>query len=121
MIRGKKAAVGALAAVLMATGMGLADAGTAEAAGARYKCKSEVHLSLGRPTATSSCKKSSSGKKVSKHRVKLTCDVIRGTGAGSEHTIPWTLWGPWKKPGEKSTVQCGFRSFLRSWSVETRA
>ncbi|MEU1402027.1 hypothetical protein ABZ471_06600 [Streptomyces sp. NPDC005728] len=118
---GKKAAGVALAAVLMATGTGLAAAGTAEAAGATYKCKAEVHLDLGRPKATSSCKKSSSGKKVRLHRVKLVCDVVRGTGTGAEHTIPWYLWGPWKKPGEKSTVMCGFRSFTRSWSVETKA
>jgi len=53
---GKKAAGATLAAVLMATGTGLATAGTAEAAGAKYKCTSVVHLDLGRPKATSSCR-----------------------------------------------------------------
>ena len=119
MIWGQKVAGGALATVLFATGASLATAVPAEAAGAKYKCKAEVHLDLGRPKATSSCKKSSSGKKVSKQRVKLVCDVVRGRG--TPHEIPWTLWGPWKKPGEKSTVMCGFSSFTRSWSVETKS
>ncbi|MER6787080.1 hypothetical protein ABT330_21095 [Streptomyces sp. NPDC000658] len=119
MIWGKKAAGGALAAVLIATGAGLATAAPAEAAAAKYKCKAEVHLDLGRPKATSSCKKSASGKKVSKHRVKLVCDVVRGRG--TPHEIPWTLFGPWVKPGQKSTVMCGFSSFTRSWSVETKS
>ncbi|MET7567360.1 hypothetical protein ABZT04_02475 [Streptomyces sp. NPDC005492] len=119
MIWGKKVAGGALAAVLVATGTGLATAVPAEAAVAKYKCKAEVHLDLGRPKATSSCKKSGSGKKVSKQRVKLVCDVVRGRG--NPHEIPWVLFGPWKKPGEKSTVMCGFSSFTRSWSVETKA
>ncbi|WDO07994.1 hypothetical protein ME763_21385 [Streptomyces murinus] len=119
MIWGKKAAGGMLAVVLMAAGTGLATAGTAEAATAKYKCTAVVHLDLGRPKATSSCKKSASGKKVSKHRVKLVCDVIRGRG--TPHEIPWYLWGPWVKPGQKSTVMCGFSSFTRSWSVETKS
>ncbi|MEU2192482.1 hypothetical protein ABZ592_05195 [Streptomyces fimicarius] len=42
------------------------------------------------------------------------------TGRGAEHTIPWTLFGDWKKPGEKSSVKCGFSSFLRSVKVETK-
>ncbi|NEB03303.1 hypothetical protein [Streptomyces sp. SID13726] len=119
MIWGKKAAAGALAAVLMATGTGLVAAGTAEAAGAKYKCKAEVHLDLGRPKGTSSCKKSASGKGIGKHRVKLVCDVVRGRG--NPHDISVTLFGPWVKPGKKSTVMCGFSSFTRSWSVETKA
>ncbi|MCI3272622.1 hypothetical protein [Streptomyces cylindrosporus] len=119
MIWGKKAASGVLAAVLMAAGTGLVAAAPAEAAGARYKCKAEVHLDLGRPKATSSCKKTGSGKAVAKHRVKLVCDVVRGRG--NPHEIPWVLFGPWVKPGQKSTVMCGFSSFTRSWSVETRA
>ncbi|MFG3049174.1 hypothetical protein [Streptomyces sp. NPDC048202] len=118
MIWGKRVAGGALAITLMSAGLGLSAAGTAEAAGARYKCKAEVHLDLGRPKATSSCKKSASGKQVTKHRVKLVCDVIRGRG--NPHEIPWYLWGPWVKPGQKSTVMCGFSSFTRSWSVETK-
>ncbi|MCI4045420.1 hypothetical protein [Streptomyces sp. TRM75563] len=36
------------------------------------------------------------------------------------HTVPWTLFGDWKKPGEKSSVKCGFSSFLRSVKVETK-
>ncbi|MFD9591047.1 hypothetical protein ACFWBM_40885 [Streptomyces sp. NPDC059980] len=119
MIRGKKTAAGTVAAVVMAAGLGLITAGPAEAAGAKYKCTSEVHLDLGRPKAISKCKKSSSGKKVSKHRVVLVCDVVRGRG--TPHDIPWTVFGPWKKPGEKSTVMCGFSSFTRSWKVQTRA
>ncbi|MGW2835024.1 hypothetical protein [Streptomyces sp. NPDC001286] len=119
MFWGKKVAGGALAAVLMATGAGLATAVPAQAAAARYTCKVEVHLDLGRPKATSSCRKSGSGKKVSKHRVKLVCDVVRGRG--TPHEIPWILFGPWVKPGQKSTVMCGFSSFTRSWSVETKA
>lgn len=116
----KKLASGAIAAVMMTGGLGLATAAPAEAAGAKYKCKASVTLDWGRPKATSSCKKSSSGKKVAKHRVKLVCDVVRGTGTGAGHTIPWTLWGDWKKPGQKSTVKCGFSSFTRSWKVETK-
>jgi hypothetical protein len=46
--------------------------------------------------------------------------VVRGTGTGAEHTVSVHLWGPWKNLGEKSTVMCGFRSFTRSWSVETK-
>ncbi|MFE1485238.1 hypothetical protein ACFW80_30595 [Streptomyces fimicarius] len=42
------------------------------------------------------------------------------TGRGAEHTIPWTLFGDWKKPGEKSSVKSGFSSFLRSVKVETK-
>lgn len=68
-VLGKKVAGGALAAVLMATGTSLVTAAPAEAATAKYACEAEVHLDLGRPEATSSCKKSGSGKKVSKHRV----------------------------------------------------
>ncbi|NEA88193.1 hypothetical protein G3I38_34220 [Streptomyces sp. SID7958] len=119
MFWGKKVAGGALAAVLMATGTSLVTPAPAEAAAAKYACKAEVHLDLGRPKATSSCKKSGSGKKVSKHRVKLVCDVVRGRG--TPHSVPWTLYGPWKKPGQKSTVKCGFSSFTRSWSVQTKA
>ncbi|MGW5253094.1 hypothetical protein ACWERW_08675 [Streptomyces sp. NPDC004012] len=119
MIWGKRAATGTFAAVLMTTGAGLAAAAPAEAAGAKYKCSAEVHLDLGRPKATSKCTRSGSGKKVSRHRVVLVCDVIRGRG--NPHEIPWTVFGPWKKPGEKSTVMCGFSSFTRSWKVETKA
>ncbi|MFD4224610.1 hypothetical protein [Streptomyces griseus] len=42
------------------------------------------------------------------------------TGRGAERTIPWTLFGDWKKPGEKSSVKCGFSSFPRSVKVETK-
>ncbi|MEV5979305.1 hypothetical protein [Streptomyces sp. NPDC052114] len=116
----KKLASGALAAVLMTGGLGLATAAPAAAAGAKYKCKSSVTLDLGRPKATSSCKKSASGKKIKKHRVKLVCDVVKGAGMGQEHTIAMTQYGSWKKPGQKSTVMCGFSSFTRSWKVETK-
>ncbi|CAM5450553.1 hypothetical protein [Streptomyces aurantiogriseus] len=97
----------------------MATAVPAAAAGAKYKCVAEAHLDLGRPKATSSCKKSASGKKVSKHRVKLVCDVVRGRG--TPHEVPRVLYGPWVKPGQKSTVMCGFSSFTRSWAVETKA
>ncbi|MFH8929412.1 hypothetical protein ACH4D4_20370 [Streptomyces pristinaespiralis] len=117
---GKKAATGSLAVMMAAAGAGLITAVPAEAATAKYKCKASATLDWGRPKATSSCSKSGSGKKITKHRVVLVCDVLRGTGTGAGHTIPWTLKGDWKRPGEKSTVMCGFRSFLRSYKVETK-
>ncbi|MFJ5531489.1 hypothetical protein [Streptomyces sp. NPDC093261] len=49
----------------------------------------------------------------------LVCDVIRGRG--TPHDIPWTVFGPWEKPGEKPSVVCGFSSFTRSWKVGTKA
>ncbi|WP_030265936.1 hypothetical protein [Streptomyces violens] len=118
---GKKVATSALAAIMMTTGLTLASAGTAEAAGAKYKCKVVIgHLDWGRPTGRSQCKKSKSGKKVHKHRVVLTCDVIRGVGAGQEHAVPWDFYGPWVSPGKKSHVKCSTRSFLRSMRVVTK-
>ncbi|MET9775348.1 hypothetical protein ABZ023_14000 [Streptomyces sp. NPDC006367] len=119
MIRGKRITGGVVAAVLTATGGSLVTAAPAQAAGATYTCKAEVHLDLGRPRGTSSCKKSSKGKKVAQHRVKLVCDIVRGRG--TPHEIPVVLYGPWKKPGQKSTVTCGFSSFTRSWSVQTKS
>ncbi|WP_327324000.1 hypothetical protein OG735_16910 [Streptomyces sp. NBC_01210] len=117
---GKKLATGTLATMMAATATGLITAAPAEAAGTKYKCKASATLDWGRPKATSACSKSGSGKAIKQHRVVLVCDVLRGTGAGMEHTIPWTLRGDWKKPGEKSTVMCGMRSFLRSYKAETR-
>lgn len=115
---GKKVATGVLAGLLMTSGLSLATAAPAAAAGAKYTCKATPSLSLGRPVSTSSCEKSSKGKAVKKHRAVLVCDVVRGRGA--EHTIPWTVFGDWKKPGEKSSVKCGFSSLLRSVKVETK-
>ncbi|QNE76940.1 hypothetical protein F0344_22055 [Streptomyces finlayi] len=115
---GKRAVTGALAALLMTSGLALATAVPAEAAGAKYTCKAKASLSLGRPVSTSACKKSAKGKTVKKHRAVLVCDVVRGRGA--EHTIAWTVKGDWKKPTQKSSVKCGFSSFLRSVKVETK-
>ncbi|MFF6908517.1 hypothetical protein ACFY9Q_21605 [Streptomyces sp. NPDC012389] len=115
---GKKAATGALAGLLMTSGLALATAAPAQAAAAKYTCKATPSLSLGRPVSTSACTKSSKGKTVKQHRAVLVCDVVRGRG--SEHTIPWTVKGDWKKPTEKSSVKCGFSSFLRSVKVETK-
>ncbi len=118
---GKKIATGALAVLMGATATGLATAAPAEAAGAKYKCSiSKAGLDWGRPSVTSSCKKSSSGKKVSKHRAMLKCDVVRGAGAGAEHTIRYTEYGPWVSPGKKSSVKCGFRSFTAGFGVQTK-
>ncbi len=115
---GKKAATGVLAGLLMTSGVTLAAAAPAAAAGAKYTCKATPSLSLGRPVSTSSCKKSAKGKAVKKHRAVLLCDVVRGRG--TPHDVTWTLYGDWKKPGQKSTVKCGFSSFLRSVKVETK-
>ncbi|MEU0381995.1 hypothetical protein ABZ093_32585 [Streptomyces cyaneofuscatus] len=116
---GKKAATGVLAGLLMTSGLTLATASPAQAAGAKYTCKATPSLSLGRPVSTSSCKKSAKGKTVKQHRAVLLCDVVRGRGA--EHPVTWTVFGKWKKPAEKSSVKCGFGSFLRSVKVETKA
>lgn len=88
---GKKAATGVLGGLLMTSGLTLATAAPAAAAGAKYTCKATPSLSLGRPVSTSACKKSAKGKSVKKHRAVLVCDVVRGRGA--EHTIPWTVKG----------------------------
>ncbi|MET8473377.1 hypothetical protein ABZY90_21475 [Streptomyces sp. NPDC006422] len=114
----KKSVTGALAAVLLASGAGLVSAGTAEAAGAKYKCKASAKLVWGTAQSTSSCKKSKSGKKVTKHRAMIKCAEMRGQG--NQHDIYWTGYGPWKKAGTKSTVKCPIRSSLAGYGQQVK-
>ncbi|MCP3820509.1 hypothetical protein NLX86_21155 [Streptomyces sp. A3M-1-3] len=115
---GKRFATGALAMVMGASATGLITAAPAEAAGAKYKCKAYAKLDgLGRPTAYSTCSKSSGGKAVRLHRVEIKCDQVQGA---REHVVTYTLHGPWVSAGKKSNVKCGFKNYLRGFSVQTK-
>ncbi|MEJ8657708.1 hypothetical protein [Streptomyces sp. MS1.AVA.4] len=113
---GNKFAAGTLAVVLGAGGAGLLAAAPAQAAG-KYSCKAYASMDkLGRPTAYSTCK-AGGGKKVAKHRVQIKCDQVQGA---RERVVTITLHGPWVGPGQKSNVKCGFKNYLRGFSVQTR-
>ncbi|MEV6553119.1 hypothetical protein AB0M57_31105 [Streptomyces sp. NPDC051597] len=113
---GNKAAAGALAVVLGAGGTGLIAAAPAQAAG-KYTCKAYADMDkAGRPNAYSVCR-GGGGKTVSQHRVEIKCDQVQGA---REHVVTYTMHGPWVGPGQKSTVQCGFKNFLRGFSVQTK-
>ncbi len=102
--------------MLGAAGTGLLTAAPAQAAG-KYTCKAYADMDrLGRPNAYSTCK-GGSGKAVAKHRVVIKCDQVQGA---REHVMTWTLYGLLVGPGQKSTVRCGTKNFLRGFSVQTK-
>ncbi|MEV0187618.1 hypothetical protein ACFVZ3_30160 [Kitasatospora purpeofusca] len=101
---------------LAAAALGLVAAPSASAASIDGGCSAKAHLdNLGRPTAESTC----SGRLPSgaAHRAKITCDVVMGS---RETVVRSTYWGPWVGPGQTSSVRCGFKSYLASYSSEVR-
>ncbi|MFJ9433387.1 hypothetical protein ACIRQY_27545 [Streptomyces sp. NPDC101490] len=113
---GKKIAAMSLTVMMGAVGTGLLAAAPAQAAG-KYTCKATASMDkLGRPNASSVCK-AGGGKAVAKHRVVIKCDQVQGA---REQVMTWTLYGSWVGPGQKSTVRCGTKNFLRGFSVQTK-
>ncbi|GAA2497719.1 hypothetical protein GCM10010276_43620 [Streptomyces longisporus] len=85
------------------------------------KCEVTAHLKLGRAQAVSKCQPfigPSTQRRVNHHRAVIKCANIRATG-GTEHDIYVTLNGPWKYPGQTSTITCPIRSSLAGYWQQT--
>ncbi|MER5636973.1 hypothetical protein ABT095_08455 [Kitasatospora sp. NPDC002227] len=110
------AAVPLVAGTLMMMLPGQASAAT------QSKCNVSAKLNWGTAEATSTCTPIAGPmvqgtKQVNNHRAVIKCANIRGQG--NQHDIYVTLHGPWKRPGEASTVSCPMRSSLAGYSQDT--